>query len=63
MSNDVSSSYSSSTNATKGFESIATSSPMIEFSPASTKIKRIAKIIWYLHSKEVDAFILKIKVA
>jgi len=35
---------------------------MIQSSFASTKTKRVAIIIWYLHSKKVDAFILKIRV-
>jgi hypothetical protein len=30
---------------------------MIESSPALPKTKRVAQIIWYLHLKEVDAFI------
>jgi hypothetical protein len=29
---------------------------MIESSHASTKTKRVAKTIWYFHSKEVNAF-------
>jgi hypothetical protein len=30
---------------------------MIESSLTSTEIKRVAETIWYLHSKEVNAFI------
>jgi hypothetical protein len=29
---------------------------MIEFSFASTKTKKVAEVIWYLHSKKVDVF-------
>jgi hypothetical protein len=35
---------------------------MNESSFASTKTRRVAEIIWYLHSKRVDVFILKIRV-
>jgi len=57
MLNNVSSNYSSSTSRTRGFEGIVTSSTMIESSLTSTKTKKVVKIIWYLHSKEVDVFI------
>jgi hypothetical protein len=63
MSNNVSSNFSSYTCTIEEFENIATSFAMIEFSPASTKTKRVIGIIWYLHLKEVDAFIEKIRVA
>jgi hypothetical protein len=62
MLNDVFSSSSSSTSATRRFEGILTSSAVIEYSPTLTKTKRVAETIWYLHSKGVDAFILKIRV-
>jgi hypothetical protein len=52
-----------STSIIGGVESIIASSTMIESSPTSIKTKRVTKIIWYLHSKKVDAFILKIKVS
>jgi hypothetical protein len=35
---------------------------MIESSPTSTKTKRVVEKIWYLQSKEINAFILKIMV-
>jgi hypothetical protein len=60
--NSVSSSCSSYIGATIRFESIITSSAMIESSPTSTKTKRVVEKIWYLQSKEIDAFILKIRV-
>jgi hypothetical protein len=42
---------------TRRFKGLTTSSPMTEFSLASTKTKGVVKIIWYLHSEGVDAFI------
>jgi hypothetical protein len=62
MSSSVTLNSSSTTGAIKGFENIATSSTMIEFFPTSTKTKGVAIIIWHLHLKEVDAFILKIRI-
>jgi hypothetical protein len=62
MSNNVFSSFSFSIGTIGGFKGITTSFTMIESSFASMKTKRIARIICYLHSKGVDAFILKIKV-
>ncbi len=62
MSNNASSSSSSFASVTRGFESIATSFTMIESSLTSTKTKGVAETIWYLYSKGVDAFILKIRV-
>jgi hypothetical protein len=35
---------------------------MIESSLESIKTKKVIGVIWYLHSKEVDAFIFKIRV-
>jgi hypothetical protein len=32
---------------------------MTKFSPASTKAKRVAKIMWYLRSEGVEAFLFK----
>jgi hypothetical protein len=59
-SNNVFSSFSIGT--IKGFEGIRTSSAIIESSLASTKTKGVTRTIYYLHSKGVDAFILKIRV-
>jgi len=56
MSNGASSSSSFSTSGTEGFEGIMTSSAMTKFSPASIKIKRVAKTMWYLRSEGVNAF-------
>jgi len=53
----VSSSFSSSMGAIRGFEGVTTSSAMIEYSPRSTKTKGVVETIWYLHSEGVDAFI------
>jgi hypothetical protein len=49
--------FFSSTNVIGGFKAITTSFTIIEFSPTSVKIKRVAEIIWYLHLKGVNAFI------
>jgi hypothetical protein len=57
MSNDVFSNSSYSINATKRFKGVVASSVIIEFSHEPTKTKRVIEIIWYLHLKEVDAFI------
>jgi len=56
-SSDTSSSSSYSTGATEGFESVATSSAMTKFSPASTKTKLASGTMWYLCSEGVNAFI------
>ncbi len=58
MSNGVSSSSSFSTSVTGGFKGVTTSSTMIEFSPTSTKTKKITGTTWYLCSKGVEAFYL-----
>jgi hypothetical protein len=57
MLNNVSSNYSSFINRTRGFEGIVTSSTMIESSLTLTKTKKVVRVIWYLHSKEVNVFI------
>jgi hypothetical protein len=57
MSNGVSSNSFYSTSTTRGFEGITSSSTMTKSSLASTKTKKVAGTIWYLHSKKVDAFI------
>ncbi len=56
MSNDASSNSSPPINVIGGFEGVTTSCTMIEFSFASTKTKKVAEVIWYLHSKKVDVF-------
>ncbi len=61
-SNDVSLNSSSSASTTRRFKGVTASSAMIESSLTSTKTKKVARTIWYLHSKGVDAFILKSKV-
>ncbi len=61
-SSNVSLNSSSSTGTIRGFKGIATSFTMIESSLASTKTKRIVGTIFYLYSKGVDVFILKIRV-
>jgi hypothetical protein len=40
-----------------GFEGITTSFAMIEPLATPTKTKRVVRIIWYLHFKEIDAFV------
>jgi hypothetical protein len=57
MSSDASSSSSYSTNETRGFEGVVTSSTMTKFSPTSTKTKRVAETMWYLRSKGVEVFL------
>jgi hypothetical protein len=46
------------TNEIRGFEGVVTSSAMIKFSPTSTKTKKVAEMMWYLHSKRVEVFYL-----
>jgi hypothetical protein len=57
MSSDVFSISSFSTSETGGFEGVATSSAMTKFSLASTKTKRVAKTMWYLHLEGVEVFL------
>jgi len=57
MSSGVPSSSSFSTGKTRRFEGVTTSSAMAKFSPASTKTKRVAEIMWYLRSEGVEAFL------
>ncbi len=57
MSSGAFSSSSSFINAIRRFEGVTSSFAMIESSLALTKTKKVARIIWYLHSKEVDVFI------
>ncbi len=61
-SNSASLSFFSSIGVIGGFESVTTSSAMIESSPTLIKTKRAAGTIWYLHSKGVDVFIQGIRV-
>jgi hypothetical protein len=46
MSSEASSSSFSSIGATRGFEGVTTSSATTKSSPASTKIKKVAGIMW-----------------
>jgi hypothetical protein len=62
MSSGVFLNSSSFIGAIQRFEGITTSSDMTKSSHASIKTKGVVETIWYLYSKGVDAFILKIKV-
>jgi hypothetical protein len=50
-------SFSYSIYTTRRFEGVVASSAMIKSSPASIKTKRVIKITYYLHLKNVDVFI------